>query len=84
LRALFDNNIVSVINENDAVAQAEITVGDNDHLSLLAAILSGADQPFLLTHPKSLSPSAPRSNPQAETIQDVSGIYDALRAISGD
>lgn len=33
LRALLDNNIVPVINENDAVATAEIKVGDNDNLS---------------------------------------------------
>jgi glutamate 5-kinase len=32
LRALLDNNIVPVINENDAVATAEIKVGDNDNL----------------------------------------------------
>ncbi len=39
LRALLDNNIVPVIDENDAVATAEIKVGDNDNLSALAAIL---------------------------------------------
>jgi glutamate 5-kinase len=32
LRALLDNSIVPVINENDAVATAEIKVGDNDNL----------------------------------------------------
>lgn len=32
LRALLDNHIVPVINENDAVATAEIKVGDNDNL----------------------------------------------------
>lgn len=32
MRALLDNNIVPVINENDAVATAEIKVGDNDNL----------------------------------------------------
>ncbi|HGE4476355.1 TPA: glutamate 5-kinase, partial [Escherichia coli] len=41
MRALLDNNIVPVINENDAVATAEIKVGDNDNLSALAAILAG-------------------------------------------
>jgi glutamate 5-kinase len=49
LRALLDNNIVPVINENDAVATAEIKVGDNDNLSALAAILAGADKLLLLT-----------------------------------
>jgi glutamate 5-kinase len=45
LRALLDNNIVPVINENDAVATAEIKVGDNDNLSALAAILAGRQTP---------------------------------------
>ncbi|MGU0171795.1 glutamate 5-kinase [Escherichia coli] len=52
LRALLDNNIVPVINENDAVATAEIKVGDNDNLSALAAILAGADKLLLLTDQK--------------------------------
>ena len=52
LRALLDNNIVPVINENDAVATAEIKVGDNDNLSALAAILARADKLLLLTDQK--------------------------------
>ena len=39
LHALLDNHIIPVINENDAVATAEIKVGDNDNLSALVAIL---------------------------------------------
>ncbi len=84
LRALLDNNIVPVINENDAVATAEIKVGDNDNLSALAAILAGADKLLLLTDQKGLYTADPRSNPQAELIKDVYGIDDALRAIAGD
>ncbi len=68
LRALLDNNIVPVINENDAVATAEIKVGDNDNLYItLAAILAGADKLLLLTDQKGLYTADPRSNPQAET-----------------
>jgi glutamate 5-kinase len=69
LRALLDNHIVPVINENDAVATAEIKVGDNDNLSALAAMLGGADK---------------RNNPEAELISDVHVIDDALRALAGD
>ncbi|HCB2774242.1 TPA: glutamate 5-kinase, partial [Escherichia coli] len=74
MRALLDNNIVPVINENDAVATAEIKVGDNDNLSALAAILAGADKLLLLTDQKGLYTADPRSNPQAELIKDVYGI----------
>ena len=84
LRALLDNNIVPVINENDAVATAEIKVGDNDNLSALAAILAGADKLLLLTDQQGLFTADPRSNPEAELITDVQGIDDALRAIAGD
>ncbi|BBU86334.1 hypothetical protein EIMP300_77340 [Escherichia coli] len=78
LRALLDNNIVPVINENDAVATAEIKVGDNDNLSALAAILAGADKLLLLTDQKGLYTADPRSNPQAELIKDVYGIGHGL------
>lgn len=84
LRALLDNNIVPVINENDAVATAEIKVGDNDNLSALAAILAGADKLLLLTDQQGLFTADPRNNPDAELITDVYGIDDALRAIAGD
>jgi glutamate 5-kinase len=83
LRALLDNNIVPVINENDAVATAEIKVGDNDNLSALAAILAGADKLLLLTDQQGLFTADPR-NPDAKLITDVHGIDDALRAIAGD
>lgn len=84
LRALLDNHIVPVINENDAVATAEIKVGDNDNLSALAAILAGADKLLLLTDQSGLFTADPRSNPDAELIRDVHGIDDALRALAGD
>ena len=63
LTALLDNGIVPVINENDAVATAEIKVGDNDNLSALAAILGGADKLLLLTDIEGLYTADPRSNP---------------------
>lgn len=84
LRALLDNHIVPVINENDAVATAEIKVGDNDNLSALAAILAGADKLLLLTDQPGLFTADPRNNPEAELIGDVHLIDDALRALAGD
>ncbi len=44
LRALLDNNIVPVINENDAVATAEIKVGDNDKPLSAGGDSGGADK----------------------------------------
>ncbi|WP_052122435.1 glutamate 5-kinase [Chelonobacter oris] len=83
LNALLDNNIIPIINENDAVATAEIKVGDNDNLSALAAILANADQLYLLTDQQGLFDSDPRANPNAKLIPCVDKITDHIRAIAG-
>ncbi len=84
LRALLDNGIVPVINENDAVVTAEIKVGDNDNLSALAAILASADKLLLLTDQPGLFTEDPRTNPQAELIRSVHDIDNALRTVAGE
>lgn len=84
LKALLDNKIIPVINENDAVATAEIKVGDNDNLSALAAILAEADKLILLTDQAGLYTADPRKDPQAKLIAEVESIDDSLKAIAGD
>ena len=84
LLALLEHGIIPVINENDAVATAEIKVGDNDNLSALVAILSGADKLLLLTDIPGLYTADPRANPDAELVREVSVIDDALREMAGD
>ncbi|MDL2207181.1 glutamate 5-kinase [Desulfovibrio sp. OttesenSCG-928-M16] len=84
LNALLEHGIVPVINENDAVATAEIKVGDNDNLSALAAILADADLLLLLTDQEGLYNADPRQNPEAELIRRVDHIDQALRALAGD
>lgn len=83
LRALLDNRIIPVINENDALATAEIKVGDNDNLSALAAILGEADKLLLLTDQEGLFTADPRLDPDAELISEVHNIDDQLRSIAG-
>ncbi|QLB13609.1 glutamate 5-kinase [Bisgaardia hudsonensis] len=83
LHALLNNQIIPVINENDAVATAEIKVGDNDNLSALVAILAQADQLYLLTDQQGLFDSDPRKNPTAKLIPVVEKITDHIRAIAG-
>lgn len=84
LKAMLDNNIIPVINENDAVATAEIKVGDNDNLSALAAILAEADKLILLTDIEGLYTADPRTDHDAKLIEEVSQIDDSLRSIAGD
>lgn len=83
MRALLDNRIVPIINENDAVATAEIKVGDNDNLSALAAILAHADILMLLTDQEGLFTADPRHNPEAKLIEVVDVIDDELRKLAG-
>lgn len=46
---LLDNNIIPIINENDAVSFAEITLGDNDQLAGLLALMLNVDMCLFLT-----------------------------------
>ncbi|NKF49687.1 glutamate 5-kinase [Shewanella sp. WXL01] len=83
LNALLDNNIIPIINENDAVATTEIKVGDNDNLSARAALLCDADLLILLTDQQGLFDADPRSNADAKLIKQVVNIDDSLRKLAG-
>ena len=81
--ALLEQRIVPVVNENDAVANEEIKVGDNDNLSALVAVLTGADLLVLLTDQPGLYTADPRTHPEAELIREVHTIDESLRALAG-
>ena len=83
LHALLENDIVPVINENDAVATAEIKVGDNDNLSALAATLADADLLILLTDIDGLYSGNPHSDPQAKILKTVPAITESIRKMAG-
>ncbi|MEM8556623.1 MAG: glutamate 5-kinase [Bacteroidota bacterium] len=83
LDALLERCIVPVINENDAVATAEIKVGDNDNLSAYAAILARADLLLLLTDQLGLFTADPRVDPDAELIPEVRTIDATLQKLAG-
>lgn len=83
LQALLDHRIIPIINENDAVATAEIRVGDNDNLSALCVLLAGADLLLLLTDQPGLFTADPRRHPEAELIPEVRKIDEQLRERAG-
>ncbi len=83
INALVENGIIPVVNENDAVATAEIKVGDNDNLSALVAILCGADKLLLLTDQPGLFTADPRKDHSAKLIREVTTIDETLRKIAG-
>ena len=82
INALLDNNIIPIINENDAVATSEIKVGDNDNLSALAGILCNADKLLLLTDQKGLFSSDPNTDLNAKLIKRVEEIDENLLRIA--
>ncbi len=83
LSALIERRIIPIINENDAVATEEIKIGDNDNLSALVAVLTGADLLILLTDQAGLFTADPREDPNAQLITEVDVIDEALRATAG-
>ncbi len=70
-QALFDLNIIPIVNENDTVAVEELKFGDNDTLSALVASLVEANWLFLLTDVDQLYSSDPRLQPDARPIPIV-------------
>ena len=84
LTQILKHDVVPIFNENDAVATAEIKVGDNDNLSALVAILANAEKLILLTDQAGLFTADPRSNPDAELITQISEIDDSLKSLAGD
>lgn len=78
LERLFDAGIVPIVNENDAVATHELTLGDNDWLAALTAHLIGADALILLTDVDGLytgPPGTPDAKPIA-VVGDMSELED--------
>ena len=83
LFALIDNDIVPIINENDAVSTTEIKVGDNDTLAAITACAIEADKVILLTDQKGLYDSDPRSNPEAKLLHEVTTIDKSIYELAG-
>src|ERR1700704_4045912 len=83
LNTLLALGAVPVINENDAVATAEIRYGDNDRLAARVAQMVGADCLVLLSDIDGLYTANPNENPDAEFIGRVLEITPAIEAMAG-
>lgn len=69
---------IPIVNENDTVATYEIEIGDNDTLSAIVAALIDADLLILLSDIDGLYTDDPRTNPDAEFIEQVDELTDEL------
>ncbi len=83
LERLLELGVVPVVNENDAVADAELRFGDNDRLAALVAHLVGADLLVLLTDTAGLFTGDPRTDDGASLIEEVVDIDHQLEAAAG-
>ena len=78
LHILLERGVIPVINENDSVSFEEITVGDNDQLAAMVAVLMEADLLVMLTTPDGLYSQDPGAGP-AEIIRCVEATDPLLK-----
>ena len=76
--ALLEFGAVPVVNENDTVSIEELVFGDNDHLSAVVAMLTGADALLILTDTDGLYDCDPKTHPEAKRIPVVENITSAM------
>jgi glutamate 5-kinase len=74
---------ITVINENDTVATAEIRYGDNDRLAARVAQMASADCLVLLSDVDGLYTADPTADSTAEFIAEVTQITPGIEAMAG-
>lgn len=78
LEAMFTNNIIPIINENDALAIEEIKVGDNDTLASLICPMVQANLLVLFSDIDGLYTKNPKIFKDAELIKTVTTIDESI------
>ena len=81
---LLELGAIPVLNENDTMATAEISVGDNDTLGALVAVYAKADLLILLSDIDGLLTDDPHVNPNAAIIERVEEIDESIRSLGKD
>jgi len=80
---LLNLGALPIINENDTVATAEISVSDNDTLSALVSVAVGANLLVLLSDIDGLYSADPHVDKYAQLIPVVDNITPELEAMAG-
>ena len=81
LFTLVDEGAVPIINENDSVSTDEFTIGDNDNLSALTAILWSADLLILFSDIDGIYTDNRKTNKNAKLIEEVKSIPELRKSI---
>ncbi|MBQ2552812.1 MAG: glutamate 5-kinase [Treponema sp.] len=82
LFTLVDEGVIPIINENDSVSFEEYSIGDNDNLSALTAILWSADALVLFSDIDGVYTDNPKTNPDAKLVEEVTDIPELLKSIT--
>jgi len=80
---LLEIGIVPIVNENDVVANEEIMFGDNDKLGALVTSLVDADLFIIMTDIEGLYTKDPKNNEDAEIINKIDEITEAIEEMAG-
>lgn len=76
-------HVLPIINENDTVSTAEISVGENDTLGAIVAVQIQADLLILLSDIDGLYTADPHKNAEARLISRVTTLDDSILALAG-
>ena len=92
MNKILEFGVVPIINQNDTVTtiqaniqtEMKVNFADNDKLSALVASELDADLLILLTDIDGLYTANPKTNPEAELINEVDGVTDEIMALGTD
>ena len=83
IETLLNNDILPIVNENDAVTTDKLKVGDNDNLSAMVATAANADALIICSDIDGLFEENPHLNKDAKLVSDVYQINDEIYAMAG-
>lgn len=83
LTKMLELGVLPIVNENDAIADDEIRLGDNDRIAALVAGLVGAERLILLTDQDGLYSADPRFSEDATLIEQVEEVSRELAEVAG-
>lgn len=82
--AMFKSSIIPIINENDALAVEEISVGDNDTLSALVTPMIRGDLLILFSDIDGFYDKNPKKYEDAKLLSEIHDIDDNLLSMAMD
>lgn len=83
LLTMLKMGVIPIINENDAIADDEVKIGDNDTLSAMVASIVDADTLIILSDIDGVYTSNPQKDPSAELIDEIDEITPHIEEIAG-